>query len=253
MKRRTTAIVFGAIAGSALLTGSGIMLASANGGSGDGKSHDSAERSKEAGHSKSGTPSGQPCVRHEDDDHSVSASRSTSGEHKEGGDDREHSGTRSTATHKGERDSHPAPSPTKTEKSDDSKNCVPSPGPSGAPAPSPSSSAPAPAPSPTGAPAPSPAATCSNYTGSTISTVPSPANGTVTVTITVCGGVITSASAVQVDNSGYSPNTAAIKTLNSLVPANYKTNTSAIHVSGATLTSNAYVASLQSARTKAGV
>ena len=50
-----------------------------------------------------------------------------------------------------------------------------------------------------------------------------------------------------------SSTTESAAALNSLTVANYKTNFSAIHYSGATLTSNAYQASLRSAMTQAGI
>jgi uncharacterized protein with FMN-binding domain len=84
------------------------------------------------------------------------------------------------------------------------------------------------------------------------STIASPGVGTITVTIQVCGGVLKTATAAQ-SRSNWDKNTAALPALNSLAVANYKTNFSAIHYSGATLTSNAYQASLRSAMTRAGI
>jgi len=96
-----------------------------------------------------------------------------------------------------------------------------------------------------------PPPSCSNVTGSGVG-VASPGIGTVTVTIKVCNGAISSATSTQ-DQSDWSNNTAALPALNALVPQNYKTNISAIHYSGATLTSHAYQSSLQSAMSKAGI
>jgi hypothetical protein len=140
------------------------------------------------------------------------------------------------------------------------------PGPSGTPG------APATSPAPTGAArttaaAPQPARTtpaggggattaapppsCSTVSGSG-QRVASPGTGTVTVTIKVCNGAISSATST-LSQSNWSNNTAALPALNSLTPQYYKTNISAIHYSGATLTSNAYQSSLRSAISKAGI
>jgi uncharacterized protein with FMN-binding domain len=78
-----------------------------------------------------------------------------------------------------------------------------------------------------------------------------PGVGTITVSIQVCGGVLKSSTGAQ-SRSNWSKNTAAVPALNSLAVSNYKTNFSAIHYSGATLTSNAYQASLRSALSQAG-
>jgi hypothetical protein len=72
------------------------------------------------------------------------------------------------------------------------------------------------------------------------------------VTIKVCNGTISSASSSQ-SQSNWPNNTPALPALNSLTPQYYKTNISAIHYSGATLTSNAYQSSLRSAMSKAGI
>ncbi len=107
----------------------------------------------------------------------------------------------------------------------------------------------------TGAPAPartSAAVTCRSYTGKTVSPVYK-TQGSVTVTISACGGVLQSASAVQNDPTDYGPNKAAITSLNSLAVRYYKTNVSAIKVAQATFTSNAYRTSLEDALTKAGI
>jgi hypothetical protein len=99
----------------------------------------------------------------------------------------------------------------------------------------------------TAAPPPS----CSTVSGSG-QRVASPGVGTVTVTIKVCNGAISSASST-LSQSNWSNNNAALPALNSLTPQYYKTNISAIHYSGATLTSNAYQSSLRSAMSKAGI
>jgi len=99
----------------------------------------------------------------------------------------------------------------------------------------------------TAAPPPS----CSTVSGSG-QRVASPGVGTVTVTIKVCNGAISSASST-LSQSNWSNNNAALPALNSLTPQYYKTNISAIHYSGATLTSNAYQSSLRSAISKAGI
>jgi hypothetical protein len=99
----------------------------------------------------------------------------------------------------------------------------------------------------TAAPPPS----CSTISGSG-QRVASPGVGTVTVTIKVCNGAISSASST-LSQSNWSNNNAALPALNSLTPQYYKTNISAIHYSGATLTSNAYQSSLRSAMSKAGI
>jgi hypothetical protein len=99
--------------------------------------------------------------------------------------------------------------------------------------------------------APPPPPSCSTVSGNG-QNVASPGIGTVTVTIKVCNGAISSASSTQ-SQSNWSNNTAALPALNSLTPQYYKTNISAIHYSGATLTSAAYQTSLRSAMSKAGI
>ncbi|MFG2041778.1 hypothetical protein [Dactylosporangium sp. NPDC048998] len=103
----------------------------------------------------------------------------------------------------------------------------------------------------TNAPAPTTAAACTTASGGAAQ-IASPGVGTVTVTIQVCGGALKTASAVQ-SKSNWDRNTAAIPALNSLAVTNYKTNFAAIHYSRATLTSQAYQASLRSAMSKAGI
>jgi hypothetical protein len=102
---------------------------------------------------------------------------------------------------------------------------------------------------PSTAPPPPPA--CSTVGGNG-QNVASPGIGTITVTIKVCNGAISSASSTQ-SQSNWSKNAAALPALNSLTVQYYKTNISAIHYSGATLTSNAYQASLRSAMSRAGI
>ncbi|MGI5246721.1 hypothetical protein [Dactylosporangium sp. CA-139066] len=92
---------------------------------------------------------------------------------------------------------------------------------------------------------------CTTKSGSAAA-IADPGVGTITVTIQVCGGVLKSATGTQ-SRSNWSKNTAAVPALNSLAVTNYKTNFSAIHYSGATLTSNAYQASLRSALNQAGI
>ena|SRR5215475_6711811 len=94
-------------------------------------------------------------------------------------------------------------------------------------------------------------ATCTSVRGNGAD-VSSPGIGTVTVTIKVCNGAISSASSTQ-SQSNWSKNSSALPALNSLTPRYYKTSISSIHYSGATLTSNAYQSSLRSAMSKAGI
>jgi hypothetical protein len=96
-----------------------------------------------------------------------------------------------------------------------------------------------------------PPPSCSTVGGNGVN-VASPGIGTITVTIKVCNGVINSASSTQ-SQSNWSKNSAALPALNSLTPQYYKTNISAIHYSGASLTSSAYQSSLRSAMSKAGI
>ena len=105
---------------------------------------------------------------------------------------------------------------------------------------------------PTGAATTTAAAPACTTKSGAASSVASPGVGNVTVTIQVCGGVLKTATAAQ-SRSNWDKNTAALPALNSLAVKNYKTNFSAIHYSGATLTSNAYQASLRSAMSQAGI
>ena len=100
-------------------------------------------------------------------------------------------------------------------------------------------------------PANPPASTCATDTG-TASRVSSPGVGSITVSIRVCGGSVTSATSSQT-RSNWDANSSALPALNSLAVRYYKTDISKIHYSGATLTSNAYQASLRSALSQAGI
>lgn len=97
-----------------------------------------------------------------------------------------------------------------------------------------------------------PAASCTTATGAG-STVVAPGEGSVVVTIKVCSGAITSATAT-ISKSNWEPqNTNAFAALNRLTVQYYKTDMSKITFSGATLTSNAYKTSLRSAMGRAGI
>jgi hypothetical protein len=126
----------------------------------------------------------------------------------------------------------------------------------------PSAKAPAkPAASATGGTAPKPAATtkttaaapvtCRTATGSAAGIV-SPGQGTVTVTVKVCGGKISSASSVMSGYNYTSNNDAAHPKLDSLAVTYGMTNISKVYVGGVTLTSHAYQTSLKSALAKIG-
>jgi hypothetical protein len=101
------------------------------------------------------------------------------------------------------------------------------------------------------APAPPAAPACTTATGDAAS-VSRPGVGAVTVTIKVCGGAVSTASGT-LSQSNWDRNTNAIPALNTLAVQYYKTSFPQIHYSGATLTSNAYQASLRSAMTKAKI
>lgn len=92
---------------------------------------------------------------------------------------------------------------------------------------------------------------CTTVTGDPVN-VSRPGIGAVTVTIKACDGSISTA-AGSLSQSNWNRNTNAIPALNTMAVQYYKTNFSQIHYSGATLTSNAYQASLRSAMTKAKV
>jgi hypothetical protein len=72
------------------------------------------------------------------------------------------------------------------------------------------------------------------------------------VTIKVCDGKL-STSTGTLSKSNWDANTAALTKLNSLAVQYYASDMSKITYTGATLTSNAYKASLSSALTKAGL
>jgi uncharacterized protein with FMN-binding domain len=224
MRRKTKAIIVSTLTGSVMIVGSRFALASSD--QGEHGRTDLAARPAQCGtgDDRDGRSRSGPATRSRE-----------GGE--DGGDGRERCRPGTRPPHGG-------------------RSAVPSPVTTGSrpPAPSPSatrvaSSAP-PAPSPSATTSAAPA--CTSYTGSAASPVP-PGNGTVTVTVKVCGGVVTAATAVQVDNSGYGPNAQAIPALNTLAVQYYKTDITKIHYSGATLTSNAYQTSLTSALTKAGI
>jgi hypothetical protein len=101
-------------------------------------------------------------------------------------------------------------------------------------------------------PAAPPAAPACTTAAGNPTRVSSPGIGTVTVTIKVCGGALTTSSGV-LSQSNWSKNTNAVPALNSMAVQYYKTNFSQIHYSGASLTSAAYQTSLRSAMTKAGI
>jgi hypothetical protein len=100
-----------------------------------------------------------------------------------------------------------------------------------------------------GPPPPPATPACTTVAGDP-SNVSRPGIGAVTVTIKVCGGTISTASGA-LSQSNWSRNTNAIPALNTMAVQYYKTNFAQIHYSGATLTSNAYQASLRSAMTRA--
>ena len=82
-------------------------------------------------------------------------------------------------------------------------------------------------------------------------TIANPGVGVVVVTVKVCNGVLTSASATLSKSNWEPQNTDAFVKLNSKAVQYYKTNLAAITVGGATRTSEAYVKSLLSAMTAA--
>lgn len=221
MRRRTKAIIVGTFTGSALLGGTGFALAGSHGWH----------------HSGQPKTASQPgCVKVHDDAAKAAPVKAKGedddGRENESGDDGEHRGGTGNCGPSGR------PTPSK-----------PGPAPSSAqPVPSKTTTAPAPPPSPS-ATATTPA--CASFTGAGANVAPDGV-GTITVTINVCNGVVTSASATQ-SQSNWPNNPSAILTLNSLVPANYKTNVSKIFTSAASLTSAAYQTSLKSALTKAGL
>jgi hypothetical protein len=101
------------------------------------------------------------------------------------------------------------------------------------------------APSPTRA-----TTTCKTATGSAAG-VSSPGISSVTVTVKVCNGTISSSSGYMPD-SNWEKNSSAIPALNSLAVTYGKTNISKVYYSGCSLTSAAYRNSLSSALSKVG-
>src|SRR5262249_6270674 len=96
-----------------------------------------------------------------------------------------------------------------------------------------------------------PATTCASHAGNAVR-VSSPGIGNVTVSVRACGSTVTSASSSQ-SRSNWDANSQALPALNSLAVKYYRTAISQIHYSGATLTSNAYQASLRAALSSAGL
>jgi hypothetical protein len=224
MRRKTKAIIVGTVTGSVVIVGSRFALAAS-----DEARH---EHVKQAAH---------PSQCDSGDDERVAATHRISGT-SQGEDGREDDRRCRPSVHPSHGHKSPAPAPSTSVKPP-----VPTPSASTPVVPPPTASTP-PAPSPS----PSATAACASYTGSTANTA-APGSGTVTVTIKVCNGAITTATAKQVDNSGYSVNAQAIPALNTLAVQYYKTDITKIHYSGATLTSNAYQTSLRSAMAVAGI
>src|SRR5262249_41665772 len=102
-----------------------------------------------------------------------------------------------------------------------------------------------------GQPTSRPSATCASHAGNA-ARVSSPGIGAVTVSVRLCGAAVTSALSSQ-SRSNWDANSEALPALNSLAVKYCKTDISKIHYSGATLTSNAYQASLRSALGQAGI
>lgn len=92
--------------------------------------------------------------------------------------------------------------------------------------------------------------TCTTATGGAVR-VSSPGIGSVTVTVKVCGGKISSSSGYM-SSSNWDKNTSAIPALNSMAVTYGQTNISKVYYSGCSLTSAAYRSSLSSALSKAG-
>lgn len=110
-----------------------------------------------------------------------------------------------------------------------------------------------PAPSPTlAAAAPSTAATtsqaCATFTGEPAN-VASPGIGAVAVKLEFCDNTLARVTSSQTE-SNWPDNATALTAMDSLVVKHYLTDISMIHFSGATLTSGAYQTSLRSALTK---
>jgi len=100
-------------------------------------------------------------------------------------------------------------------------------------------------------PPPPPGGSCSTVTGNAAN-VARPGTGAVTVTIKVCGGSVSTAHGT-LSRSNWGRNSAALPALDGMAVRYYKTDISQLHYSGATLTGNAYQASLRSALGKAGI
>lgn len=96
------------------------------------------------------------------------------------------------------------------------------------------------------------AAACSTVAGAATA-VAKPGVGQVTVTLEVCAKAVKSATAAISESNWEPKNTNAFAALNPLAVQYYKSDTSKITFSGATLTSNAYQASLKDAIAKAGI
>jgi uncharacterized protein with FMN-binding domain len=236
VRRRTTVAVVGSIAGSALLIGTRFAVPSL------------ADAKLPGHHAKTAFQPGPGCGS---DDHGRPTEASPNPRRE--GDDREDDG-REDDGRKGS-DDHGVTKP-RTTLGDrcHMRSRPPSPRPPSPsatvttrpPLPSPSTTSPAPQPT-----IPSPSATCTMAIGNAVN-VASPGIGALTVTIQVCGGVLKTSTGT-LSQSNLPDNSKAIPALNPLAVQYYKTNLSMIHYSGATLTSNAYQASLRSAMTKAGI
>ena len=231
MRRKTTVAVVGAVAGSALLVGARFAVPSLA------STHVPGHHAKTAfqpgvactsdDHGKPGT-TGPRRGNGERDNDSREGREGDEGAARSGRDDRCHPRSKPPSTE------HPSPSSTVTVRP---------------PTPAPTRTTTSPAP-------PSPSATstlpaCMTTAGNAVN-VASPGVGALTVTIKVCGGVMSTSNG-SLSQSNLPANTPAIPALNTLAVQYYKTNISMIHYSGATLTSNAYQASLQSAMAKAGI
>lgn len=108
-------------------------------------------------------------------------------------------------------------------------------------------------PSESSSPTPSPTPDCEMYFGDNALIWETEDRGLVFVNITVCDGVLTEASAGTMMTDWEPMTTEALNGLNKLAVKYYKTDISMITYSGATETSAAYRASLQSALSQAGI
>lgn len=118
------------------------------------------------------------------------------------------------------------------------------------PSPPPASCCPAPSPTPPGTPEPS-SPTCQTFTGDAVK-INRPGIGAVTVTLGLCDKALATATSSQTQ-SNWAANPKALKAMDTLTLKYYAIDISKIAYSGATLTSQAYRASLTSAMTKAGL